>query len=522
MSSAAIRSSPEGDWLSPRTETQGLERYLNTLRDRWWVIVLAVVVSTGAAVAYLAVTPKSYQAHADLLVSPVPQGDTTTQGLGLIQASSDPTQDVSTASRLVSTSSVARRVIHDLGLHETPAQLLRTVEAVPVAQSTVVTVTATESSPRLAAAIANSFAADTIADRTAQLQQQLAITVPILRQHIAALGPTERQAAGILSGRLASLQALQGVADPTLSQTVRADVPTGPSAPSSHLTLAAGILAGLILGLGGAFAVQAIDPRVRREEQLRSLYRLPILARVPLEPRTRKAGALAPDRVSGQGVEAYRTLRASLAASHSAEFRSRSVMVTGSSPGEGKSTTAINLAYSLAQAGNRVILIEADMHRPAIGAALGCRPRHGIASVLIRQSTMEEALVSTEEYGPDLQLLLVERPGLESADRLSLPTARTLISEAESLADFVVVDAPPLTEVIDALLLAQEVGDVVIVTRLGRSKLRKLVDLGEILQQQGIQPAGVTLIGVDRSRDGGYYYAASREAADASRESVDA
>lgn len=509
-----------GSWLAARTEQQGLQRYLTTLRDRWWVVALAVAVCIGSAIAYLAATPKTYKAYADMLVTPISANDDSVIGLGLIQTSNDPTRDVSTASRFITTTDVARRVVARLRLEDTPAALLKRVTAEPLAQSSVVTIIARSRSAKEAAAIANAFAEETVADRTATLRRQLDLTIPILRARLTGLSAIERQGATALSARLGALEALRGVPDPTISQTVRADVPDHASSPRPRLTLGAGVLAGLLLGLGGAFAAQAIDPRLRREEQLRAIYQVPILARVPQEPHSRKAGALTPEQLSSSAVEAYRTLRATLAASHSTDFRSHSVLVTGSTPGEGKSTTAINFAHSLVQTGNRVILIEADMHRPTIGSALDLRPRYGLSSVLLRQVALEDALVTSELYGPDLQLLLVERPGLEAADRLALPTARTLVADAEALADFVVIDSPPLTEVIDALPFAQEVGDILVVVRLNKSKIPRLLDLGEILGRHDLQPAGVVLVGVERSRGAGYYYA--RESAEPPRKTVDA
>lgn len=503
MSAGATGPSSEAQWLAPRVEQQGLSRYISTLRDRWWIVVLVVLVALGAAGAYLATAEKVYKAHADMLVTPVSASDDATLGLGLIRESNDPTRSLTTASRFVTTAAVARRVIADLRLKVDPAVLLRRVTAEPLAQSSIVTITTTAPDPREAADLANAFAAATVADRTAQLRARLEPTIGVLDARLRSAAPAERQD---LAARVATLDALRGVPDPTISQSVRAEIPTSAASPRPKLTIAAALLIGLVLGVGVAFAIQAIDPRLRDEEQLRAIYRVPIVARIPREARARSSGPLPPARMSPASLEAYRTLRATLAASHSGEFRSRSALITGSSPSEGKSTTALNFAHSLVQAGNRVILIEADIHRPTLGRTLGIRPTYGIGSVLIRQVSLEDALVTTDAYGPDLRLLLVDRPGPETADRLSLPTARQLISEAESLADFVVIDSAPLTEVVDALPLAQEVGDILVVVRLGRSKVPKLVELGEILSQHGLRPSGVALVGVERSRAAGYYY----------------
>ena len=171
-------------------------------------------------------------------------------------------------------------------------------------------------------------------------------------------------------------------------------------------------MAGLVLGVGGAFAAQTLDPRLRREEQLRALYRLPVLARIPEENRGRSANVVAPHQLSPAGVEAFRTLRATLSAPRGRETgRARAVMITGAGPAEGKTTTALNLAASFALAGKRVILIEADLRRPKIGGALRVRATRGIASVLIDGLPLSEALLTTEAYGENLKLLLVDRAG---------------------------------------------------------------------------------------------------------------
>ena len=503
----------DADWLNPAVEQHGLARYVSTIRERLWLVVLCVALTTGVAAAYVALAEKVYEANADLLVTPVPAGDETLVGLGLLQESTDPTRDVSTAARYVETLPVARRVKDQLRLPASPEGVLRKISAEPVAQSSVVTVTARENSAELAARVANSFASETVRLRTEQLRTQLDRTIPALRARLEQLPPEERTGGESVAARLAALESLRGVPDPTMRVITPASPPEQQAAPRPVLSIAAGLFAGLLLGVGGAFALQAFDPRLRREEQLRGLYRLPILARIPQEKRARKGEALAPEQLSSATFESYRTLRASLAASLGSEFQTGSVLVTGSSPGEGKTTTAINLAHALVAAGNKVILIEADVHRPTIGAALGVRPRFGLSAVLIRQVALADALVTTDRHGPDLQLLLVDRPGPATADRLSLPTARQLVSQAEELADYVIVDSPPLTEVVDALPIARQVAGVLIVARLNRTKLRRLADLGEILAQNDIEPAGVALVGVERTSSG-YYYAASNDVAD--------
>ena len=327
--------------------------------------------------------------------------------------------------------------------------------------------------------------------------------------------------------QLARLEALRAGGDPTIGLETRATAPDNPYSPRPFLTLLAALVAGLVLGVGGAFALHAVDPRLRREDQLRSLYQVPILARIPRDtraqtstmgrrrlligPRRKRRRALGPRELSPATIESYRTLRTMLAASRPATGGGRSILITGPSPSEGKTTTAINLASSLALAGNRVILIEADFRRPTVGEALGARPVVGIGQVLLGRQQLEQALVPATAVGDNLRLLLVGHADEWLPELLSLPAAGSLLADAGALADYVIIDSPPLTEVIDALPLARQVDDVVVVVRLGASKLTQLARLGDLLAQNGIEPSGFVLVGSGHSQKETYYLSAQRE-----------
>src|SRR5436309_2453823 len=114
-------------WLHPSLEEQGLARYATTIRERKWLILATVLITTAAAIVYLLSASKVYQAEADILVTPISNSDPVYQSLGLISASSDPTRDVETASRLVTTNDVARRVKGALHDQRAPGDLLKKV-----------------------------------------------------------------------------------------------------------------------------------------------------------------------------------------------------------------------------------------------------------------------------------------------------------------------------------------------------------------------------------------------------------
>jgi capsular exopolysaccharide synthesis family protein len=359
--------------------------------------------------------------------------------------------------------------------------------------------------------LANAFAEEAVAHRTDQMHDRIDAALPGLRQSLADAGgdnPT-------IEEQITQLEIRRQQPYPSLSVDATADLPRTPVAPRPVLSIAGGLLAGLILGIAAAFATQILDPRLRREEQLRRLYRLPILARIPQEP-TRKAQPLDPRSLSAHSTEAYRSLRATLAASVKGG-RSRTVLVTGPSASEGKTTTAVNLAASLAAAGQTVILIEADLRRPAVGRAMNIKPQNGgVVSVLLESVNLEDALVTVRPY-EQLGLLLADYEGGWITELFALDAAARLIDEARELADWVIVDSPPLTEVVDALPLARLVDSVLIVTRIGSSRLSAIRRLGELLAENGIRPVGFAVVGVAKPASSGYYNVARSPVEQAAR-----
>ena len=308
------------------------------------------------------------------------------------------------------------------------------------------------------------------------------------------------------------MEQLRSGPSPSMTVETKATPPTRQASPRPALSIAGGLVAGLVLGIGVAFAFQVLDPRLRREEQLRRLYRLPILARIPRESRSRTEKPLGPLELSPATSEAYRTLRGTLAVSRRASgSESHAILVTGSSPSEGKTTTAVNLSSSLATAGHNVILIEADLRRPGIGAALNLQSKYGVASVLVESIALQEALVTTPTFGSNLGILLADYEGGWISDLFALPAARELVQEARRLADFVIIDSPPLTDVIDALPLVDYVDDVVLVAGVGRTNLGKLAHLGELLAEHGIRPAGFAVVGTPRPSRSDYHYYAGHQ-----------
>jgi succinoglycan biosynthesis transport protein ExoP len=504
MADRAPISNP--NWLQPPAEQAGLRQYIGVLRERYVLIIAAVVLCLAAAAIYLATADKVYEAQADLLVTPAPPDDTLLSSLGVMRASSDPTRDVETAAKFVTNSEVAERARSQLGLDRSADSLLKDVTAEPVGQSAIVAITGKASTAGTAAALANAFAAGVVSDRTEALHNRIdkILSEVDTTDTTGAPLPSGSASAATAADQIARLQLLRDSPDPTIAVENRATPPASAASPKPKLTLVAAAFAGVIIGIAAAFAAQTLDPRLRREEQLRANYQLPILARVPAQ-RSQRGKPLMPAALAPPTREAYRTLRANIVAAHRGT-EGQAILVTGSAPSEGKTTTAINLAASLAMAGADTLLIEADLRRPSIGRTLGVSPTTGVVSTLLENASVDDSVVSRRVFGRHLKLLLADRRGAWTSELFSPSAAERLVREAKGWAEFVVIDSPPLTAVIDALPLAREADNVVIVTRPGTTRLDKLHELAELLNSNGITPLGFALIGAPQSETGYAYY----------------
>lgn len=501
---ASTSAAPGGEWGGSPTEPSGFRRYYLTIRHHMGLIAACTALTLIAAIAYVEVAPKSYTATAQLLINPASQQDTVLFNLPVLHASGDQTTDALTAASLITTPQVANTVAHGLHSKSSPSTLLGRVQATPLAQSNIIAVQAQAPSAAQAQRLANGFANGVIAVRTAGLHQALALQIPPLKDKVAALPPADRGGVGTLGDELTQLQQLQRSNDPTISVAAPAVLPTGPSSPKKSLALAAGLFAGLLIGIGAAFGFDALDPRVQREEQVREVARgVPIVARIPRMGKRPKRRPLVPTELSPLAMEQYRMLRATL--SMRAASNSQAYLVAGSAPSEGKTTSALSLATVLARGGERVILIEADLRRPTIATTLGIGGFEGTEQVLAGSVELSDALMDVTFGGADFKVLAAHANG-SSAELLSYASAERLVDEAKQLAEFVVIDSPPLTAVIDALPLALIADHVVVVARVGHSRVNKISDLFELLARHDRRPSGVVLVGSNENEAENYSY----------------
>ena len=484
-------------------------RYLQALRDHWILITWLVILGVAVATIYSLTASKRYEAHADLLVSPLPSDDETFFGINVLKESGDPTRSVITAARLLKSQEVVSAVAKRLGV---PESELQGVEVKPLGQANIVTITADSTNASTAVRIANAFADETIAGRTKDFQADLADTIDRLRSRLRAI-PAGRRNVGealALQERLAALTPLVGTEDPTLQLSSPAPPPASPAWPRPALSIAVAFIGALLVGMAAAIALELGDPRVKREEELLLSQRLPILARVPRLPRRIVRDYLSGIRTLTPDVwDAYRGLLANLSVLGELP---RTIIVTSAGPAEGKTLTAVNLAVTLASRGTRVILVDGDVRRPMLASVFGVAAQPGGFADLIANGEIGPRTMVPAPGAPEsLQLVLASPERVEDRDYFFDPRNVALaLAALKEEADVLIIDSSPLTEVPDALTLAGAADAVLIAVRLGRTRRDKLNELRRQLGQRGIAAAGFVVTTRQQPRSPGYYQRSKR------------
>jgi capsular exopolysaccharide synthesis family protein len=301
--------------------------------------------------------------------------------------------------------------------------------------------------------------------------------------------------------------------------------PDGPVGPNRMRTVMMALLLSLVMGVGLALFLEYLDDTVHSTSEVERLLHLPALAVIPsVGPATRRrvlgASSALQKRngnpadnpellmnVDGRSAlaEAYRHLRTSVLLS-TAGRSPRALLVTSSLPGEGKTTTAVNTAISLAQTGASVCIIDADMRRPRLRAIFGLNGGAGLSSIL--SSEMDEAemlkIVEHDEVS-GLNILTSGPIPPNPAELLGSAQMRRLIAALQAAYTHVVVDSPPITSFTDGVLVSTMVDGVLLVVHGGKSSRHVVRRSRQLLHDVGAKIFGVVLNNVDaRSQD--YYY----------------
>ena len=526
------------DSQEPLTNEQSrpvhLNDYLKVLRERWWVIVVCVLVILVAVMVQSYRQTPQYSATAKIVRQ---QGslESALFGTQFLQYS-DPVRALQTAASTVTVEGVATLVKQELNSQRSLTELSGMVTATPDTKSDVISIAAVGTSAGETADVANSFARQFITYSADADKQAIGLAQRVVQKQIDAMsaGELASNSGLLLVSRLEELAIIQELQTGGYNVSQPATAPGAPFSPQPFRNGVLALAVGLVLGLGLAFLLEYLDKRIKDEETMEREFGLPILATVPVVggkwqdiPKGRSDIAIGFAEKQSPMIESFRTLRSNLQY-FSVDKELRTVLITSSLPREGKTTTTINLGLSLALAGFRVIVVEADLRRPMIHKYLKLSNDVGVSSLLAGTHTFTEAmqLVRVDDYMPDTtrrrthagaDALLMQKNFYcitsgplppNPSELVGSLKMQELLRQAADNADYVLVDTPPLLVVADTLSLAPKVDGVLLTARLFNTTRDEAQASVALLERVGAHAIGVVAGGVKMHRSyyrKGYY-----------------
>jgi capsular exopolysaccharide synthesis family protein len=503
--------------------------YVRVLRRGWWVILLFGLVASGLSVAYSKTRTKLYQSSATILI----QRDSSA-ALGNNNGGQSNNQQVISATELefLNSGTVADEVRNRL--HYSPTFAVKTDDA-----NVKFTIVTTEKSPDQAATAANTIANAYLDMRRSKIVDSNAATGQVVQQKIdtiqAKINDLTKQIDALqnltpgtpvadngtlsqLTSERSSLQAqvatyqqqldslqvstdlAQGGGPQIITQAAAQQTPVSPTPLRDGIVA---LLAGLLLGAAFVLLRDYLDDSIRNQDDLEAAAGVPTLAVIPTLVEWRdpvEAHVVSREDPSSRATEAYRSLRTAVQFA-GLERELRVLEVTSSRAAEGKTTTATNLAYVLARAGQRVLLVDADLRQPRLHSFFGVSNDVGFTSVLLGLSTLPEAIHRAE----DMPNLLILRSGPippDPSELLSTSVVAQLFKNMAEAADFVVIDSPPVLPVTDSLILSKYADAVILVTQAGHTGRREVTSAMEQLRRVGAPVIGTALNDADPKRAG--------------------
>jgi polysaccharide biosynthesis transport protein len=389
----------------------------------------------------------------------------------------------------------------------------------------IVDVSATASTPVRAAALANAKASQFVAEQQNSNHAYYASVLRQVNKRLAGLSAPQRAGvAGLaLQERAQSLTILAELRDSNVQIAHAATVPTSPSSPKIVRNTILGAVVGLLLGLGLAFLLERLDRRIREPNDLETIYGVRLLGVVPKSDvlsRSARAKGSVNEALPHAEAEAFNLLHAHLRLL-TVDRELRTLLVVSAAPGDGKTTVARHLATAAERMGSRVLLLEADMRHPTVAQQLDLPAGPGLSDVLSGTESLWSAtwMVDLDSAsangagaqmrfgGPMLDVLVAgdELP-LNPGELMDNHAMDTVLEQAKSNYDFVVIDTPPLAAVSDAFPLLRKVDGVIIVGRVGRTRRDVAQRLHATLSGAGVPLLGVVANGVRVGRHDPYSY----------------
>ncbi|MCW2900611.1 MAG: capsular exopolysaccharide family [Streptosporangiaceae bacterium] len=439
---------------------------LDVVRGRWRWIAVGALLGLVAAGAWTFTAPTTYRATSTVFFS-LEFGNSASE---LVQGSTYTQDQVASFALLANTPAVLQPVVAELHLPYSAPALSGHITASAPANTAIIHVSATDTDAAASARLANAV-------------------VTSLSQVVEGVAP--RNAQGKPTVRAVTVAPAQ--------------VPTAPSSPKVPLDLAVGLVAGLLAGLAGAYARERLDTRVRDADVVAQLTPLPVIASIPARKRDAGHPVLAETDPHGAHAEAFRHLRTNLqffglpADVADGAGGVQVVSVTSALSAEGKSTVAANLARVLAETGARVLLMDADLRRPAIARLLGLEGAVGLTTVVLGRASVADVV---QEWGTaGLHVLPAGSAPPNPSELLGSRQMAALLRDLRARYDYVVIDTPPVLPVADAVILSRQLDGTLIVANVTRAHRRHLTEALRSLEQVGGRVLGIVLNQVRREEE---------------------
>ncbi len=486
-------SAPER--LARAREVDGFANTMSVMRRRWLMVLGIVLACVLVSVVRHERAAKTYAATASVAFQSGTLPDAALQVTGT--GSGEPIRDAATEVLIGHSSEVAEGVRRQLHISTAPSELLEQVSVEVAPDADVLHFTATTGNSRYSATLANAFADQYIAFKTAAQVASIEEAKSRLQTQISALpaGSAARVSLEQSQQRLAGLLAVAGGGANTIS---RATPPTSPTGTKLSTSVIIGLLIGLAVAFSVVFLLESLDRRIKTLEEFEREYRLPVLTAVP---QTSFGPVSASERDAL--LEPYRMVRSALDFAAVAR-QVDTLLVTSAVSGEGKTTVAVDLAHVEALADRRVVLVEMDLRRPTFAEHFGFRSREGLTTALVHGGRVEDLLV---QPFPSLTNLSVLPAGLlppNPSEMLGSPRIAELLAELTREDAIVIIDAPPLNPVADAHVLLNNaaIHAAVVVARVDRTTRDEVRRARTILDGHSVEPVGLIVTGL---RDAGRY-----------------
>jgi Mrp family chromosome partitioning ATPase len=516
-------------------ESVSLSDYLGVVARRKWIVLLVTVIFTVAAVAYSKHQQPSYTATA-VLSSPPSAASVASKGAFTWSQQNAPQADSAAIASLVLGLSQPAALPSGLPTTVTVAPISVTSYKVPgltaaglLSSSTVVASTTADAidftvsnpSPGVAQGLANTWAHVYYDNVNLQNEITTADKYLVTYQTLNKSGATLPAAAKatLTQGLFTASQKL--LSPPPAAPVVPA-VSANQTQPQTPRNTVIGFVLGLLLGLILAFIQDLLDKRIGSAVEVGRRLRVPLLAAIPSPPRALRdhplvllaprGGAQAPS------AEAYRIAKLNLV-NLIRTRHVRTIMFTSAGDREGTSTTTANLAIAFARGGQHVILVDANMRRPAAGRLFGLDDRAGLSDILAGHAAVGDALTALDVSavhpadpgrngagvgGGLLEVLPAGAAPVDPAELLDTRTMTDLVAELRSRADVVLIDAPPILHVTDAMLIGTKVDGVVAVARSRLASRPHMVALSRALQSCAAPTLGFLFTGAPIGEDHDY------------------